>query len=156
MKLKTLACSALLLASTTASADVMVHDAYARATPPNAVNSAIFMHLMNKEDTARQIIDAQSNAADVVELHNHIMTDGMMQMRKVNSIDIPANGIAELKPGGMHIMLLGLKGDLQEGEAIKLTLKFANGEEKELSVPVKKVMAGMKKTHAHTTKTKTQ
>ncbi|MGR5154331.1 copper chaperone PCu(A)C [Photobacterium swingsii] len=156
MKLKTLVFSTLLLASTTASADVMVHDAYARATPPNAVNSAIFMHLMNNDDTARQVIDAQSNAADVVELHNHIMSDGMMQMRKVGSIAIPANGMAELKPGGMHIMLLGLKDDLKEGEDVKLTLKFANGETKELSIPVKKVMAGMKKAHDHTAKTKTQ
>ncbi|MEZ8096585.1 copper chaperone PCu(A)C [Photobacterium swingsii] len=156
MKLKTLAFSSLLLASATASADVMIHDAYARATPPNAVNSAIFMHLMNKDDTSRQIIDAQSNAANVVELHNHIMADGMMQMRKVDSIAIPANGMAELKPGGMHIMLLGLKDSLQEGESVKLTLKFANGETKELSIPVKKVMAGMKKAHDHTAKTKTQ
>ncbi len=155
MKLKALALSTLLLSSTAASADVMVHDAYARATPPNAVNSAIFMHLMNKDDSARQVVDANSNSADVVELHNHIMADGMMQMRKVDSIDIPANGTAELKPGGMHIMLLGLKSDLHEGDNVKLTLKFANGETKNLSVPVKKVMAGMKNRHDHSPKTKT-
>ncbi|OAN13035.1 hypothetical protein A3K86_15320 [Photobacterium jeanii] len=148
MKYHAIALASLLFTSA-ASADVMVHDAYARATPPNAVNSAIFMHLMNNENKARQIINAQSDISKVVELHNHVMHDGMMQMRKVDSIDIPANGMVDLKPGGMHVMLLGLNQPLKEGMDLELTLTYANGETQLLSVPVKKVMAGMKKSHAH-------
>jgi len=144
MKLKILALSSLLLASTSAYADLMVNGVYARATPPGAPNSAIFMTIMNHGNNDRSLVSATSDIAEKVELHNHTMVDGMMQMRQVDSIAVPSYGTAILKPGGLHVMLLGLKHPLKEGEQVALTLHFANGDSESMFVPVKKVMAGMK------------
>ena len=128
----------------------MVHDAYARATPPSAVNSAVFTTLMNHSDKERSIVSATTPAAGKVELHAVIMDGNVMKMRQVQTIAIPANGQVELKPGSLHIMLFDLKDGLKEGEQISMMLTFANGETQTFDAPVKKVMSGMKKmNHDH-------
>ncbi|WGV98477.1 copper chaperone PCu(A)C [Vibrio sp. YMD68] len=124
--------------------DVMVHHAYARATPPNAVNSAVFTQLMNKGNTDRILVSASTNAAGKVELHDVITEGDMMKMRQIDEIKIPANDHVELKPGSLHIMLFDLKAPLIEGEAIEVNLTFKNGEQQVFTAPVKKVMSGMK------------
>ncbi|MEZ9657413.1 copper chaperone PCu(A)C [Vibrio splendidus] len=151
MKLKALALAGLLLTPLAqANNDVMVHDAYARATPPSAVNSAVFTTLMNHSDKERSIIAATTPAAGKVELHDVIVDGDVMKMRQIQQITIPANGEVVLKPGSLHIMLFDLKDGLKEGEQIEMTLTFANGETQTFDAPVKKVMSGMKKTdHDH-------
>ncbi|WP_122056014.1 copper chaperone PCu(A)C [Vibrio sp. Evd11] len=146
MKLKALALAGLLLTPLAqANNDVMVHDAYARATPPSAVNSAVFTTLMNHSDKERSIVAATTPAAGKVELHDVIVDGDVMKMRQIQQISIPANGEVVLKPGSLHIMLFDLKGGLKEGEQIEMTLTFANGETQTFDAPVKKVMSGMKK-----------
>lgn len=137
----------LALTSTfaTANSSFMVHDVYARATPPNAPTSAIFLTFMNNSDQTRSLISATTPASGKVELHTHVMDGDVMKMRQIDKIDIPANGMTELKPGGLHIMLFDLQQSFNPGEEIDVTLNFANGESKTLKAPVKKVMAGMKK-----------
>ncbi|MFA0013372.1 copper chaperone PCu(A)C [Vibrio lentus] len=151
MKLKALALAGILLAPLAhAKGDIMVHDAYARATPPSAANSAVFTTLMNHSDKERSIVSATTPAAGKVELHDVIMDGDVMKMRQVQTIAIPANGQVELKPGSLHIMLFDLKDGLKEGEQISMTLTFANGETQTFDAPVKKVMSGMKKmNHDH-------
>ncbi len=146
MKLKTLTLAALFASSFAfANNDINIVEPYARATPPSVPNSAIFLTLENHKMEERTLVSASSDAADKVELHNHTMVDGMMKMRQVENIKIAAHKSAVLQPGGLHIMLFGLKKQLVEGEEISLTLTFANGATQSLSVPVKKVMMGMKK-----------
>lgn len=146
MKLKALALAGILLAPLAhAKGDIMVHDAYARATPPSAVNSAVFTTLMNHSDKERSIVSATTPAAGKVELHDVIMDGDVMKMRQVQQITIPANGEAVLKPGSLHIMLFDLASSLKEGEKIEMTLTYANGETQTFDAPVKKVMSGMKK-----------
>ena len=146
MKLKALTLAALFASSFAfANNDINIVEPYARATPPSVPNSAIFLTLENHKMEERTLVSASSDAADKVELHNHTMVDGMMKMRQVENIKIAAHKSAVLQPGGLHIMLFGLKKQLVEGEAISLTLTFANGATQSLSVPVKKVMMGMKK-----------
>jgi copper(I)-binding protein len=84
----------------------------------------------------------------VVELHDVIKEGDVMKMRQVNTIDIPANGKTILKPGSLHVMLLDVKAPMKEGDTINVELNFANGEVKVLTVPVKKVMSGIKH-HKH-------
>ncbi|MBY6195837.1 copper chaperone PCu(A)C [Vibrio hangzhouensis] len=127
-----------------AHAAIDIHDAYARATPPNATTSAVFATIENSGEQDRTLVQAASQAASVVELHDVIMDGDMMQMRQVENIVIPANGQTILKPGSLHIMLLDVQKPLTEGQNIDVELTFANGEVQSLSVPVKKVMAGMK------------
>lgn len=149
MKLNKLILPLLALAQLSmAHAAIDVNDAYARATPPNATTSAVFATIENTGDKDRVIVEAASQASSVVELHDVIMDGDVMKMRQVKSITVPANGQAILKPGSLHIMLLDVERPMKEGETINVELTFANGEVQVLTVPVKKVMSGMKK-HAH-------
>lgn len=122
-----------------AAMDVKVEDAFARAVPAGQPNSGIFLTLVNNSTTAQTLKSASSSVAGSVELHNHVDNNGVMEMRQVPQIDIPANGKTELKPGGYHIMLLGLKQDLKAGDSVPLKLTFADGSETDLTVPVKEV-----------------
>jgi hypothetical protein len=145
MKKTIFALSALLLSSSAfAQSDLIIENPYARATPPNAVNSAIFMTIKNAGDNDRTLVSATTSAANKVELHTVIKTDGMMKMREVESMTITKNADTALKPGGLHIMLFELTGPLKEEEFIDVTLNFANGDKEQFKAPVKKVMAGMK------------
>lgn len=136
----------MLIAATTAAlfaADIAVENPYVREVPPKMPNSAAFMKLTNSSDTEVSLTSAASDVANVVELHEHAKVDGMMQMRQVAKIVIPAKGQTELKPGGLHVMLIGLKHPLKEGETVDVTLNFSNGESMKVTAPVKKVMRGM-------------
>ena len=87
-------------------------------------NGAAYMTLKNS-GTADKLVKAESDVAGTVELHTVEMVEGVMKMRPVEGgIDIPANGEQVLKPGGFHIMLIGLKQELKPGEKIALKLQF--------------------------------
>jgi copper(I)-binding protein len=137
-------CLVLMSQQILAGSAVMVDDPYVRAVPPGQPNSASFMTLHNvgKKDLA--LVSASSSAAEVVELHTHTMEDGMMRMRKVDKIDLPAEQKTSLKPGGLHVMLIGLKQKLVPGEKIGITLSFDDGSELKLDAPVRKLRMKMK------------
>lgn len=145
MKKTVFALSALLLSSAAfAKNDLMIENPYARATPPNATNSAIFMTIKNQSNDLRTLISATTSVAKTVELHTVIEVDGMMKMREVNAIELPKNEDTILKPGGLHIMLFGLTQPLKEEEFINVTLNFKNGDKEQFKAPIKKVISGMK------------
>lgn len=128
---------------------VDVVNPYARAVPPGQPNSAIFMMLKNNSAKEVSLIRAQSGVADAVELHTHTMDQGVMKMRQVSEIRIPGNGMTLLKPGGYHIMLIGLKQNLFEGQKVTVKLYFSNGSMAVVEMPIKKVMVGMQQHSAH-------
>ncbi|MCF7352632.1 copper chaperone PCu(A)C [Vibrio sp. CK2-1] len=142
--------TALILSSLLISGSAFAHDGlkydepYARATPPNAVNSAVFMTIENHMKVERALVSASTDVAEKTELHTVEKEGDLMKMRQVDRITLPAEGEVVLKPGSYHIMLLGVKQPLVEGETISVNLSYANGETETLEVPVKKVMAGMK------------
>lgn len=140
---------ALITPMALAANTVDVVNPYARAVPPGQTNSAIFMMLKNKSAKEVSLIRAQSGVADAVELHTHTMDQGVMKMRRVSEIRIPGNGMTLLKPGGYHIMLIGLKQNLFEGQKVSVKLYFSNGSMAVVEMPIKKVMAGMKQHAAH-------
>jgi copper(I)-binding protein len=115
---------------------VEAHEAWIRATPPNARMGAAYMHLMNYEPTADALVKASSSLAEAVELHHVTNQDGVMKMYPVPEIEIPGGGMAELKPGGFHVMFIGLKQQLKPGDAYPITLHFRNAPEVTVSVPV--------------------
>lgn len=119
---------------------ISVKDPYARAVPPGQPNSAVFMAISNDGADDRALLSAASGVADVVELHTHLMEDGMMKMRRVDQIDLPAGETITLAPGGLHVMLIGLKQQLQPGDDVPLTLTLDDGSELSLTAPVRKVM----------------
>jgi copper(I)-binding protein len=125
---------------------IEVEDAYVRAVPPSVPNSASFMKITNKSAKTIYLQSASSNIAKNVELHEHTMSNGMMKMQQVKEIEIPANSTVELKPGGLHVMLLGLNKKLKPQEKVEsITLNFSNETSITLKdIPVKSVMMGMK------------
>lgn len=124
-----------------AAESVVVESPYVRAVPPGQPNSAAFMTLMNHSDVEHAVVAAESPVANVVELHTHTEEKGMMKMRRIDKISVPGKNKAVLQPGGLHIMLIGLKQELIPGEKVSLILKFEDGSRKEIEAPVNKVMA---------------
>ncbi|MFD2112499.1 copper chaperone PCu(A)C [Thiorhodococcus fuscus] len=124
------------------AADVEVADPYARAVPPGQPNSAVFMTLSNPSQQDRVLVGAESSVAETVELHTHIQADGMMQMRRIERIDLPAGQSVELAPGGLHVMLIGLQHPLDPEATIDLTLVFDDGDRMALKVPVRRIEMG--------------
>lgn len=122
-----------------ASQALVIGQAWARATPPNAQTGAAYFSIRNTGDTPERLT-AASVPADVAaraELHEHATVNGMMAMRQVAGIDIPAGKTVALRPGGYHLMLVGLKRPLKVGERLALTLRFARAGVMKIEVPVR-------------------
>ena len=105
--------------------DITVQQPWARASAGHAQAGAAFMTVANAGDTDDRLVAAEAGIAELVELHTHIMDDGVMRMRRVEGgIDVPAGGTVALQPGGLHVMLIGLNQTLREGERFPVTLTF--------------------------------
>lgn len=109
--------------------------AYAYATTSVQKNGAVFLELKNHDNRPARLIGArdydentggtvESDVAERIELHTHIMDGDMMMMREVEGYDIPASGTLTLEPSGHHIMLMGLKKPLKAGDTFGLLLTF--------------------------------
>ena len=118
-------------------ADIEIEGAYARASIPNMPNSAAFFVIKNNSDKDIAITSANSDVAEKNELHTHIKENKMMKMMKIEKLVVPAKSSLELKSGGDHVMLMGLKKELKAGDEINLELSFSDGDKKNIKVPVK-------------------
>jgi len=96
-----------------------------------------FMLIRNTGSQDDMLVSASSDAAMDVQIHETTMADGVMSMAEVPGVTIPAGGEAELRPGGYHVMLIGLKEELKVGDTVTLVLTFQNAGEISLEVPVK-------------------
>ena len=123
-------------------ADVEIEGAYARASIPNVPNSAAFFVIKNNSDKDIAITGANSDIAKKNELHTHIKENKMM---KIEKLVVPAKSSLELKSGGDHVMLIGLKKELKAGDEINLELSFSDGDKKSIKVPVKDLASTMHK-----------
>ena len=126
-------------------ADVEIDGAYARASIPNVPNSAAFFVIKNNSDKDIAITSANSDIAEKNELHTHIKENQMMKMMKIEKLVVPAKSSLELKSGGDHVMLIGLKKELKAGDEISLELSFSDGDKKKIKVPVKDLASTMHK-----------
>ena len=129
-----LSVSALFL-SVAASAQVTVKDAWVRATVAQQKATGAFMQLESKQDA--KLVSAQSPVAGVVEVHEMAMEGGVMKMRAVPSLALPAGKAVELKPGGYHVMLMDLKGQVKDGDTVPVTLVVEGKDGKRQSIEVK-------------------
>jgi copper(I)-binding protein len=102
-----------------------------------AGNSAVYMEIHNAGPNAERLTAVASNVAGTVELHRTTMVNGMSRMSRVNAIVVPARGKVELKPGGYHVMLIGLKRALNVGDHVDVTLTFAHGGKIKVTADVK-------------------
>jgi len=132
---RTLIASLFALAATSALAQVTVKDPWVRATVPHQTATGAFMQLSSPADA--KLVSASSPVAGVTELHEMKMEKDVMKMRPVPGIAIPAGKGAELKPGGYHVMLMNLKGQVKEGDTVPITLVVEGKDGKRETVEVK-------------------
>ena len=102
-----------------------------------AGNGAVYVTINNRGSEADALLSASTEVATTVELHETIEQDGKMVMRPLPKFDVPAGGKLEIKPGSYHIMLLGLKEDLNPGQIVNVTLSFEKGGQMSVEAPVK-------------------
>ena len=129
--------------------DLTIRDGWVRASIGQAPNSAAYMMLMTEGDTADKLIAGSSPVAEKVELHNHILEDGVAKMRQVKVIDVAPGDMTVLEPGGLHVMLMGLKDKLEDGAEVPLTLTFENAGDVELILPIRGLRHGQHKSAGH-------
>jgi len=129
-------------------AAITVENPWVRATMMADGNSAAYMVLKNNGAEADALIGAATDVATTVELHDMVMEGDVMKMRPVSGqrLEIPARGQIELKPGGLHVMLIGLKQKLEPGATVELTLRFEKTGEVRVKAEVRAV-EGMGDTH---------
>lgn len=141
MRILLAAAATLLLAVAAHAADTLkIEQPWARATPGGAKNGAAYMTLESADADA--LVAASSPVADKVEIHTHAQEGGVMKMMRVEEVPLDPGKKVELKPGGEHVMLIGLKRPLKEGERFPLTLTFRNAGKRQVEVRVEKPGAG--------------
>jgi copper(I)-binding protein len=131
--------TAFLPASTALAHDYMQGDIHiikpwSRPLPAVSPNGAAYMTLVNKGNTPDRLLSVSTPAARTAEIHAHTMEGGMMKMRPVDHVDIVPGDPSVLQPGGMHVMLIGLKEPLVEGKSFPLTLNFEHAGAVEVTV----------------------
>ena len=114
---------------------LMIKDAWARGTPRSG---GAFMTIHNM-GAADELIDARADLAKKVQLHRTVSEGGIMKMKHVSGIPVPAKGMATLKPGSYHVMFMGLHKPLMVGHSFPLTLMFKNAGELKVMVEVRKL-----------------
>lgn len=132
-----------------AAESVSVNEPFVRMVPPGMTNTGAFMVLRNADSKDHKLVKAESPVVKAAELHTHTNEGGVMKMRPVKDIEIKAKGEAVLKPGSLHVMLIGLKQDLKEGDNVAITLTFEDGSSKKVEAPVRKIQTEMKMKHDH-------
>ena len=119
--------TALLMSASVYAGDIQVENGWARASAPGQDAASVDMIITSK--LAATLVAVTSPACKAVELHRMTTEGGMMKMREVNSIDLPAGKTVRLGESGYHLMLVGLKVPLKAGETVPLTLSFKVGEQ---------------------------
>ena len=130
--------SAALPAQEFTLGNMTIAGAWSREMPPNAPNGAVYFRVENRGGEPDRIVSVRTDIAEAVELHTHELKDGMMKMRRVESVEVPAGGAALFKPHGLHVMLFGLKQPLVDGESFDLTVVFEKTGALDLSIDIKR------------------
>jgi copper(I)-binding protein len=119
-----------------ASDGVSASDAWARASPGAATTSAAYVMLMGGSQ-ADALVGASTPIAATAEVHQSVSDQGVMKMRPVTSLPIPAGGMVMLQPGSFHLMLMGLTRPLIAGQSFPLTLTFERAPPVTVTVTVR-------------------
>ncbi|MGA8051083.1 MAG: copper chaperone PCu(A)C [Burkholderiales bacterium] len=109
---------------------------WTRATPPGASVAGGYASIRNRGAAPDKLVSASSSAADHVELHIMSMEGGVMRMQQVPSLEVPAGGELSLKPGGAHLMFIGVKAPFKTGEKVPVKLRFEKAGDVEVQLDV--------------------
>jgi copper(I)-binding protein len=141
----TLLCLMLSLPATALS----VSDAYVRGLPPGQKNTAAFFVLKNDGDKNIVLSPGRSDAVAALEIHGHEQLSGMMRMRKKEQLEIAPGETLSFSPGGLHLMMIGLKKPLKDGDTVSFSLRLNDKEELTITAPVISVLKMDHSKHQH-------
>ncbi|WP_322517254.1 copper chaperone PCu(A)C [Rhodopseudomonas palustris] len=117
--------------------DLVITQAWSRATPGGAKVAGGYLTIENKGATADRLIAGSADVAGKFEIHEMSMDNGVMKMRQLDKgLPIEPGKTVKLAPGGYHIMLMDLKGALKEGEKVPVTLQFEKAGKVEVTLDV--------------------
>jgi len=140
-----LASAFLLSACTTPEAGgVEVRNAWARPAAQRG-NGAIYFVVENHSAETQELIGVAADIAEAIEVHESRMSGDVMEMHQLEAVPLEPGEEAVFEPGGLHIMLVGLKQDLKTGDDIQITLDFANYEDIQVTVSVQDTPASESK-----------
>lgn len=128
-----------LLFSAPALAQIQIENALIRALPPGQTITAAYMTLRNHSAQNRSLIGASSELGGRIEIHQSAMENGVMKMRPIAAVAVPAHGSAVLGTDGVHLMIFDLREDLVEGESHRLLLHYADGSRQAVAAVVTKI-----------------
>lgn len=128
---------------------VTIDDPWVRSAPPNAPALGAFMNIVNNTHQALKLIKADADGYDRIELHRTQQVGDLMKMVKQAFMPIPAMDSLLLKPGSWHVMLIGPDSVPKEGEKVRISLYFDNGEKQTVSAVVRKGQKMMHHNHNH-------
>jgi hypothetical protein len=114
----------------------MVERAYVR-TAAKGMTSAAYFKIVNNSDTADTLYDVKTDFTDMAMLHETFRDNGMVGMKEVDFVVVPARDSIEFKPGGYHVMLMDVKEDLKADSKVKLELLFRHGGTVKVNADVK-------------------
>jgi len=116
-------------------AQVKVDDPWVRATVAPQKSTGAFMQLTATKPV--KVVAASSPVAEMVEIHEMKMEDGVMKMRAVDALPLPAGQAVALKPGSYHVMMMGLKAPIKAGETVPLTLTVEGEDKQRTTIAIK-------------------
>lgn len=131
--------AALMLCSPAALAQIQIESAWAPATPPAAQVAGGYLVIRNVGSVPDRLIGASSPASARVEMHVMGMDWGVMKMREVNDLPLPANGVLELKPGAAHLMFVDISRPFKAGDAVPVTLRFERTGERKVELHIRPI-----------------
>jgi periplasmic copper chaperone A len=122
--------------------DLVIAQAWSRATPGGAKVGGGYLTIENKGTVPDRLIGGSSEAAGKVELHEMAMNNGVMTMRPLEKgLTIEPGTTVKLAPGGFHLMLMDLKAPLKQGDKLPITLEFEKAGKVQVSLDVQSVGA---------------
>lgn len=131
--------ASMLYTAPLAAADVKITDAWVKESIPGTENGAGYFTLTNESTQNMTIVGAATAASRAIEIHQHVLRDGMMRMRRVPELVVGPNETVVFQPGGYHLMLFGVKNPFKTGEQVEFTLKFSDGNQTSFEAEVKSI-----------------
>jgi periplasmic copper chaperone A len=119
--------------------DINVHNAWAKPTLGNSKIGAVYLYIINKGDKTKYLESAETDKSQITEIHKTVSEKGVSTMIKVDKLAIPEKSTIEMKPGGLHIMLMKLNEALKTGDKFKIILNFSDNCHVEQEVTVKTI-----------------
>jgi copper(I)-binding protein len=136
------ACSADDSESGSAAPTLSVTDAWTRAVAPggeSAITTAVYFTIENDSGADDQLLSVTTAVAEAAEMHGSTITNGVMQMRRAQTVELPAGETVVFEPGGLHVMLIGVREPLEAGDRIDLELTFAQSGTMTVTVEVREL-----------------